>query len=363
MLIKLNPDSLRTSLQALRSLYAGEVDVFYSVQNNKLNMESVGGMHRFLIQFDVDGDSDLPMQKTTVGTMTQLLSLLGEYPDLQLTEVAITSVEGATSHALTVTKKLKEDKENLVDCLSISKTMLVTTLPEGEKNTVLESRDKYAGDLLFECPAAIQMAANKAHTLKADGLYLRGKVVYCSSGDGVCRVKVPELSDDLKQDLDAEFTYDLVKLGAEKYDFYSEHVICEVGEVTFHLGIPKKAVSRELSSEVLDLFDDIQADDVRIYGKEVRSLHGAGPLKVLPNKTMLLDNKIKVGAPYILPLKETIFQVGDSEYSMKQQSVTISQPVVQAAGDEWTLGIGLVKNNRVIAKISGDCDILFNAFS
>lgn len=362
MLIKLNPDALRTALQALKTLYAGEIDAYYSVENNKMNIESVGGTHRFLVQFAVEGDTGLTMQKTTVGTLTQLLALLGEYSDLHLTDAAIADVEGSTAHALTVTKKLKEDKDKYKDCMTISKTMLVTTLPDGEKNTVLQSREKYTGEVLFECPAAIQVAAHKAHILKADGLYLRGKMVYCSSGDGVCRVSVPELADDLVQDLDAEFTYGLVRLGAEKYDFYAEHVVCEVNGVTFYLGIPKKAVTRELSADVLNLFDTIQADDVRVYGKEVRSIHGMGPLKIMPNKTMLLDNKVKVGAPYILPLKDTIFQVGEA-HAMRQQSVTVSQPVFQAAGDEWTLGIGLVKNNRVVAKVSGDCDILFNAYS
>ena len=362
MFIRVEPDSLRTSLQALRTLYSSDDDVFYSVENGKMIIESVGGTHRFYIEFPIKGEKDLPMQKTTIGTLTQLLTMLGEYPDLLLTEAAITGSDTSQAISLKVTKQLKEGKNDPVDCLSLSKIMLVMNLTDSEKEKVLQSRATYTGDLLFECPAAVSVAAQKAHILKADGLYLRGKVIYCSSGDGVCRVRVPEMDENLKQKIDAEFAYNVVKLGAEKYDFYDDHVECTVGDVLFKVGIPRKAVDRDISADILDLFDTIEADDVRVYCKEVRSLHGTGPLRILPNKTMVVDSKATIGAPYILPLKDNIFELRESEYSVKQQSVTVSYTVAQAAGDEWTVGLGLHRG-KAVAKVSGDCDILFNAYS
>lgn len=362
MYIKLDQESLRTALQALRTLYAGDDDVYYSVENGKMIIESVGGMHRFCIDFAVSGTDTLAMQKTTIGTLTQLLSMLGEYSDLLLTEVAIMDDPNTTAYVLKVSKQLKIGSGDPVDCLSLSKTMLVTMLTETEKENVLKSRAAYTGNMLFECPAAISLAATKAHILKAEALHVRGKDVYCASGDGICRVKVPELADDLVQTIDADFVYSLVKLGADKYDFYADHVECVVGDVTFKLGIPRKAEEKNISADIMALFEKISSDDVRVYCKEVRSIYGNGPLRIMPNKTMLLDNKITVGAPYVLPLKDTIFQIQDSGMSTKQLAVTVSYAIAQAAGDSWTVGVAAVKD-KTVAKVSGECDILFNAYS
>jgi len=362
LLIKVEPDSLRIALQALRTLYTNDDDVFYSIEDGKMIIESVGGTHRFFLDFEVSGEGSLAMQKTNIGTLTQLLSLLGEYPDLLLTEAAMTDDSEFGALSMKVTKQLKAGKNDPVDCLALSRGMLVTTLTDNEKETVLKSRAAYTGDLLFECPAAISVAATKAHILRADGLYLRGKVIYCSSGDGICRVKVPEMDENLTQKIDAEFAFTITKLGAEKYDFYEDHVVCTVGGVTFRLGIPRKAVDRTISEEVLALFDTIPSNDVRVYCKEVRSLYGNGPLRILPNKTMIVDNKATLGAPYVLPLKDTIFQLKESEFSSKQQAVTVSYTVAQAAGDVWTVGVG-VSRGKTVAMVSGDCDILFTTYA
>lgn len=362
LLIKVQPDSLRTALQALRTLYTADASVFYSVENGKMIIESVGGTHRFLMEFAVSGEDTLAMQKTTLGTLTQLLSMLGEYPDLLLTDAELTDSDDVGPLALKVTKQLKTGKTDPVDCLALSKVLRVTVLPDTEKETVLKSRASYKGDVLFECPAAISVAAQKAHILKADGLYVRGKLIYCSSGDGICRVHVPEMDANLIQQIDADFAYSLIKLGALKYDFYDEHVVCDVGEVKFTLGIPRKALERNLSDEVLGLFDLITADEVRVYCKEVRSIHGNGPLRLLPNKTMVVDNKATLSAPFVFPLKDTIFQIKENEYTVKQQSVTVSYTVAQAAGDVWTVGLCSIKG-KTVAMVSGDCDILFNAYS
>ena len=110
MFIKIAPVSLKIALQGLRTLQTPDCPLYYSVEGGRFVFESTGGTHRFNISFDAGGVDTLPLQKTTVAAFTQRLTLLDEYPDLTVTEAAITDETELKAAALLIIKKQKKNK-------------------------------------------------------------------------------------------------------------------------------------------------------------------------------------------------------------------------------------------------------------
>jgi hypothetical protein len=334
--VKLDANSLRIVLSALRSLYGVNDQLYYSVINGKAIFESAGGAHRFIISFPVDG-GELPLRKTSVGAFTQLLSILREYADLSVTGAAFDSGD------LAVGKEGKQTENGGAVRLRLSKELPVVTLSDSERRSVMEGRDTYTGEKMFTCPASVGVAASKAHVLESDTLYFRGKAIYCMSGNGVCRVQADELDDGISTQLDAEFTYRVTRLGAESYDFYPDYATFEIDGVVFKLGMVVKE-TRALSQNVTELFDQIPPF-ARVYSEGVYALYCKGPLRVCADGTLLLKDGTELSAPFILPLSNDISET------------VIPEAVARAAGSTFTVGAADFKG-RVVACVSGECDIL-----
>ncbi|GHU93241.1 hypothetical protein FACS1894208_02370 [Clostridia bacterium] len=345
MSIKLDAGSFRAVLSALRGLYPADCPLYYSVSGSRLTLESAGGTHTFNISLSVEADEIIPLQKTTVGAFTQYSALLSEYTDVVLSDVTITRAEDSSCYTLVVHKDLKSGTDT-IPCVKLSKQMTTAEITESERESLIRSRDTYTGEKEFTCPASISVAANKANILRADALYLRGKQAYCMSGDGVCRVRTPELDENLARVLDADFLYRITKLGAERYDFYAGFMLCEATEVTYKLGVPQKAEAHPLSADVLGMFDAVKPA-VRVYCKEVFAVYGRGPLRVCADGTLRLADSTQLSAPYILPI------------AASSPSVALSETVSRAAGAEFTVGV-VERNGHYVAGVSGECDIMFN---
>jgi hypothetical protein len=336
--IELKRDAFRKALNALKNMYDADTSLYFSVENGRFQLESAGGAG-FYVYLGSEG-ADLPMQKTSVGAFTANLSLLNEYSDLVVDRITLC----VDTNELTVTKKAT-DTDVL---LQHTKKLTVLGVSESEKEAVLKNRENFKGDVRLVCPPSIANAVAKVNILKGELMYLRGKYVYAMSGEGVCRVFDDNLHEDTGLDLDTAFMVNLVKLDAENYTFYAGFALCEVDGATFYLSMPQRATERELSATVIEMFGSV-TPSIRVYWREVVVMYGAtGGVKLENGSLTLNSENIKLGAPYVLPLVETSF------------NMLVSDAVTRAAGDVWTAGMCNVEGRRV-GLVSGDCDVLFTA--